>query len=249
MTRRGLAAGIGSLLTRLAPPSLLRPFLRVWALGIARRRPPADALRDLIRLHDDLYTRIDHLAIAYDEGIHAKHRLMAYHDFFVERLEPSDRVLDIGCGKGELAHDIVERAGSTVVGIDSNPVYLEFARRRFSHPRLSFVEADALEYLPAERFDVVILSNVLEHIERRPELLRRVLERVRPDRVLLRVPAETRDWLVPLRRELGLGHFSDPTHFIEYDEETFRRELGEAGLRVDELRSIWGELWATAVPE
>ena len=249
MTRRGIAAGIGSSLTRLAPPSLLRPFLRVWALGIARRRPPAAALSDLIRLRDDLYKRIDHLAIAYDDGVHAKHRLMAYHDFFVERLEPSDRVLDIGCGKGELAHDIVERAGSTVVGIDSNPVYLDFARQRFSHPRLTFVEADALEYLPEERFDAVILSNVLEHIEHRPELLRRVVELVHPRRVLLRVPAETRDWLVPLRRELGLGHFSDPTHFIEYDEETFRRELGEAGLRVAELRSIWGELWATAVPE
>ena len=216
MTRRAIASGVGSLLTRLAPLPLLRAFLRVWALGIVRRRPPADALRDLIRLHDDLYTRIDHLAIAYDEGVHAKHRLMAYHDFFVERLGPSDRVLDIGCGKGELAHDVVERAGATVVGIDSNPIYLEFARRRFPHPRLSFVEADALQFLPEGRFDVVILSNVLEHIERRPEL--------------------------------GLGYFGDPTHFIEYDEQTFLRELGEAGLRADELLSIWGELWATAVP-
>lgn len=248
MTRRAIASGVGSLLTRLAPPSLLRPFLRVWALGIARRRPPADALRDLIRLHDDLYARIDHLSISYDDGVHVKHRLMAYHDFFVDRLGPGDRVLDIGCGKGELAHDIAERAGSTVVGIDSNPVYLEFARRRFAHPRLDFVEADALEFLPAERFDAVVLSNVLEHIEDRPQLLRRVLDQIRPGRFLLRVPAETRDWLVPLRRELGLGHFSDPTHYIEYDEETFRRELAEAGLRVDELLSVWGELWVSASP-
>ena len=59
-----------------------------------------------------------------------------------------------------------------------------------------------------------------------------------------------RDWLVPLRRELGLPHFSDPTHYTEYTVAQLHEELGAAGLEVVELVQRWGELWVTAqVPQ
>ena len=67
-------------------------------------------------------------------------------------------------------------------------------------------------------------------------------------RVLIRVPLLERDWLVALRRELRLWHYSDPTHTTEYDVETFRRELAEAGLEIVELTIRWGEIWAEARP-
>jgi ubiquinone/menaquinone biosynthesis C-methylase UbiE len=205
-------------------------------------------MRELLELNEDAYSWVDRAAIDYDGGVHAKHRLIRYHDFFVERVRSGERVLDVGCGKGELAHDLVERAGAVVTGIDMNREYLRFARERYHDPHLEFVEADVLEYLPDAAFDVVILSNVLEHIERRPELLRRIVEQVRPSRLLLRVPVLARDWTVPLREELGLWHFSDATHFVEYDPELFHRELGQAGLEVTELVLVWGEIWAEARP-
>ncbi len=130
------------------------------------------------------------------------------------------------------------------MGIDVDRAYLAFARERFPHPRLELAEADALERLPAGPFDVVILSNVLEHIERRTELLRRIVREAAPDRILVRVPMADRHWLVPLRSELGLAHFSDPTHFVEYTEETFAAELAAAGLRAVETTIRWGEIWA-----
>jgi 2-polyprenyl-3-methyl-5-hydroxy-6-metoxy-1,4-benzoquinol methylase len=74
-------------------------------------------MRRLLQAYQDAYVGIDLGAIAYDEGVHAKHRLTRYHDFFVERIRPGERVLDVGCGKGELAHDIAERSGATVVAI------------------------------------------------------------------------------------------------------------------------------------
>src|SRR5204862_6804994 len=104
-------------------------------------------------------------------GVHAKHRLTAYHDFFVQRVEPRERVLDVGCGKGELALDLAERTGAHVVGVDVSPRYLAFARERSSHPNVEYVEADVLTWRPEEPFDAVVLSNVLEHVDRRVELL------------------------------------------------------------------------------
>src|SRR5580765_5626771 len=121
-------------------------------------------MRQLLQVYDDAYHGVDLGAIDYDQGVHAKHRLTRYHDFFVERVHEGERVLDVGCGKGELAYDLAERSEAVVVGIDVNPWSLAFARERFAHPRVTFVDADALTYEPDAPFDAVVMSNVLEHI-------------------------------------------------------------------------------------
>ncbi len=246
MSARALVWRGLELVTALFPDRLQRTLLRAWLDRVARREPPT-ALRLLLDLEQDVYGRIDTTAIRYDDGIHAKHRLTGYHDFFVERIRPEERVLDVGCGIGALAHDIAERTGATVRGVDINGASIAFARSRFVQPRLEFVEGDARDTLPADRFDVVVLSNVLEHIEHRVEFLRGIVDAARPTRLLVRVPMHRRDWLVPLRRELGLPHFSDATHFIEYEPAELDAELRAVGFEPVELVVVWGELWATAV--
>jgi trans-aconitate methyltransferase len=178
--------------------------------------------------------------------VHVKHRLTRYHDFFVERIHEGERVLDVGCGKGELAYDIAERSKAQVVAIDASPWMLELARERPSHPKVTFVQADAVDYSPDEPVDVAILSNVLEHIEPRVELLRSLRERAGARRLLIRVPALERDWTVPLRQEVGLPHFSDPEHKLEYDPQLLRDELAEAGWEMGEPQLNWGEIWVEA---
>ena len=230
------------------PVRPLRAFFRFWLSVLAAGPDTRRAARNLLIAYDDVYRQLDQAAIRYDDGVHAKHRLTAYHDFFVDRVRPGERVLDIGCGKGELAHDLVVRAGATVVGIDSNPHHLAFARSHFVGEGIEFREGDAVEELPEGHFDAVVLSNVLEHLDGRVELLRRIVASARPQRVLFRVPVLARDWTVPLRREVGLPYYWEPDHRIEYDPEGFRAELAEAGLRVTELDVVWGEIWAAAEP-
>lgn len=230
------------------PTRILRGPFRFWLSVVAAHPDPRTAVRDLLQLHDDLYRRLDLAAISYDGGVHVKHRLTRYHDFFVEHVRLGERVLDVGSGKGELAHDLVTRAGASVVGVENDPGHLAFARSRFAADGLEFVEADARRSLPAGHFDVVVLSNVLEHFEQRVELLQRLVRSATPNRILIRVPLFARDWTVPLRQEVGLPYFSDPGHFVEYSPEAFRSELGEAGLLVSEQTLIWGEIWAVAEP-
>jgi SAM-dependent methyltransferase len=228
---------------------LVDATVRLWAGAVARRRDPRDSLRALLALQDELFRRVDLLAIDLDGGVHAKHRIMRYHDFFVDRVRDGESILDVGCGKAELAHDLAERAHANVTGIDVNRDALAFARSRFASHRLELVEADALTWEPRGRsFDVVILSNVLEHIDDRVGLLRRLAEVAQPSRFLIRVPVLERDWSVGLRRDLGLFHFSDPTHAVEYDRDRLVAELEDAGLEATEIEQRWGELWAVAVP-
>jgi SAM-dependent methyltransferase len=205
-------------------------------------------MRELLEVYADAYYEMDRGAIDYDGGVHVKHRLTRYHDFFIENVHAGERVLDVGCGKGELAYDVAERAGATVVGIDRAAWALEFARSHFAHPYVTYVESDALTYPFEEAFDVAILSNVLEHLSPRVELLRSLRERAGIGRLLVRVPAIDRDWVVPLRRELDLTYFSDSEHEIEYTPDVLREELDAAGWRMGEPMLVWGEIWVQATP-
>jgi SAM-dependent methyltransferase len=230
----------------LVPQRVKRQVFRAWVRGMERWPDPGSALRELLELEAELEDGLNHTAIRYDGGVHVKHRLMRYHDFFVERIRPGERVLDLGCGKGELAADIAARAGAQVTGVDWNADYLRFARERYKGVEL--VQGDLRAFEPGRPYDVLVLSNVLEHLPDREELLRGLVARTGASRLLIRVPLLARSWTVPLREELGLPHFSDPTHEVEYDRESFAAEMRGAGLEVVHEELAWGELWAEVRP-
>ena len=75
----------------------------------SRGSKPADSLRRLFVLQDKLDWIINERAMAYGGDVHPKHRLMRYHDFFVERIAAGSRVLDIGGGYGAVARSIASR--------------------------------------------------------------------------------------------------------------------------------------------
>ncbi|CAA6604964.1 Methyltransferase type 12 (fragment) [Rhodospirillaceae bacterium LM-1] len=113
---------------------------------------------------------------------------------------------------------------------------------------LKFVEGDATHQLPDGRWDVVVLSNILEHIELRVDFLKAIVVKTRPKRILIRVPMFERDWQIALRKELGIDFRSDPTHMIEHTLPEFEMEIAKAGLRTCERLTLWGEIWATVEP-
>jgi SAM-dependent methyltransferase len=208
--------------------------------------PPRLALRDLLELESELTRRQNEAATRYDDGKHVKHRLTRYHEFFVKRVQAHERVVDIGCGIGALSASIASGSGAEVVGIDIDASNIAQAMRRYPQAKLTFIHGDALKDLAPTHFDVIVLSNVLEHIDKRVAFLRAIQERFTPHRWLIRVPMIDRDWRVPLRQELGMFAFSDPTHYVEYTRSSFEMELNEAGLVVLYDQVNWGELWAEA---
>jgi SAM-dependent methyltransferase len=235
-------------LLRLLPPWLLEEAAARAVSRRARRLPPDEALRFLFRIDHRLYGEQGRQAVRYGGGVHTKHRHTRYHDFFVDQIHPRERVLDIGCGIGALAYDVARRSEAEVVGVDCSQQNLQQARERFRHPRLTYYRGNVLQAIPEGRFDVVVLSNVLEHLPDRSDLLRRLAQSTGARRFLIRVPAFERDWRVPLRRELELEWRLDDDHLTEYTQEEFREEMQSAGLVIERLEARWGEFWAVVVP-
>ena len=245
---RSILRRLVSGLLGLIPSRVMEGLLLRLAHWYSQGKPPAEGLRFLLRLDNALYSLQGGLAVKYGGGLHTKHRHTGYHDFFVQRLSRGEQVLDIGCGAGALAADMARRAGAEVLGLDLEEANIAEARARRAHPRVEYMTGDALRDLPGRRFDVVVLSNVLEHLPERPEFLGRAVRRLRPKRILIRVPLFERDWRVPLKKELGLDWRADPTHHTEYTLESFAQEMEEAGLEVVYQQERWGKIWAEVKP-
>ncbi|MBV9759209.1 MAG: methyltransferase domain-containing protein [Acidobacteriaceae bacterium] len=73
--------------------------------------------------------------------------------------KPGERILDLGCGTGQLTNKIAE-AGADVLGLDASPEMIEQARQNF--PQLRWQLADAAN-MPFDREFDAVFSNAALH--------------------------------------------------------------------------------------
>jgi cyclopropane-fatty-acyl-phospholipid synthase len=107
------------------------------------------------------------------------------------RLEPGERLLDIGCGWGALSVHAAARYGADVLGITLSERQAEFARERIAaagvadHCRVEVRDYRELDL--RESFDKIASVGMFEHVaaERLPAYFRKAWELLRPRGVFL----------------------------------------------------------------
>jgi 2-polyprenyl-3-methyl-5-hydroxy-6-metoxy-1,4-benzoquinol methylase len=90
---------------------------------------------------------------SYSWGGYYHKRLEALYKFLIP---PGQRILEIGCCQGDLLAAMQPGMG---VGIDISQGMVQRAQSR--HPELTFLQADAHQINIQEKFDVIILSDVI----------------------------------------------------------------------------------------
>ncbi len=198
----------------------------------------------LIRCHNTLYSWLTHLAVISNKGIHPKHEILKYNKFFIDQLGPQETVIDIGCGIGHTAYAVAEKVRN-VTAIDISAGNIKFAQEKFHRNNIKFLIGDATTYKFDQRFDAIILSNVLEHIDNRVQFLEQ-LHQI-SNKILIRVPMVNRDWLTVYKKNLGFEYRLDRTHFIEYIVPELISELKTAGWKLNKYSVQFGELWGIAL--
>lgn len=123
------------------------------------------------------------------------------------RREKPLRILNAGCGSGELSFLLAE-AGHTVIGIDPAPEYIELANRfAESHgvKGCSFYVSTIEAFDAGEGYDAVIATDVLEHIADDTTAAKKLIKLLKPEGLLvITVPAL--QWLFGFHDE-QIGHF------------------------------------------
>jgi SAM-dependent methyltransferase len=149
---------------------------------------------------------------------------------FEKEVTSGSSLLDIGCGSGRWV-DIGIKHGVDIVGIDSDIHSITTCQAKF--PRAKFFHGTLEDYLvanPNAKFDFVLLSHLLEHIED-PELL---LERITliSRHVLIEVPDFDSDPLNHIRVLFNRPFYTDNDHKYEFQIEELLYILNKVGIKV-----------------
>jgi SAM-dependent methyltransferase len=212
---------------------LFRPF---FAFFSAKRRLYLDL--------EWIFNRLSHEESFRYYGAKDHPILAGTVSYVLSKLQPGSLVLDLGCGYGDVAIRLAE-AGHTVVGIDQNEQHIAIARSRYKHPNLSFECQDARKFLAANgrKFNVLILSHVLEHIDAPSEFLRAFSHFF--DWVFAEVPDFESTYLNVYRSAIGARlAYTDNDHVTEFDRDELGATLERAGLKVIDREARFGVLMA-----
>jgi len=173
-----------------------------------------------------------------DSPLHPKHLFDEHRAAFCrQHFHPGISFLDLGSGVGTECIAAAEAGAIRVVGIENNRQNHQCAvgRAKKAGVKVEFILRD-LEDTPfpidSKTFDLVNISNVLEHLTDRVSVLSE-LRRVKTDSGLavISVPNMDTSWKKALR-SVGLDSRDDEDHKIEYTKDLLISELQQAGLKI-----------------
>lgn len=166
----------------------------------------------------------------------SKYKMALPH--FAPYLEPSQTVLDFGCGAGGLLA-LVEPRVAHADGLEVNPAAAELARERTG----CRVFASLDELPPDQTYDLILSNHVLEHIRDVCSTLERLRPHLRPGgRFVTMLPIN--DYRDSYHR--GWSHEDVDRHLQTWPPRLFANVLYESGYEVEECRVIYSR-WAPSL--
>lgn len=144
--------------------------------------------------------------IGYDQQVNQCHRTVS--DLVVKYCVPNGRVLDIGCGVGHILSETYKKAPSlelNAADIDNNTLDITQSRVELA----GRIKIDSVEdlFVSKQQYDAIVLSHVLEHTFRPLDVIKGIVEMLKPGGVLVvAVPN-------PVRLSVFLGNMSK-RHYV-----------------------------------
>jgi SAM-dependent methyltransferase len=151
----------------------------------------------------------------------------------------AERLLDAGCNEGR-GLQIYARNGFQVEGLELNPTAAAVARES----GFTVHVGDTTDFIAPSPYDVIVLSNVLEHARDPKKVLINLGRNLKPaGRLWISCP-NSRSWL---RKAFGHSwiNWHVPFHISHFSEKTLHHLLNDAGFKNTRTRQITPALWVT----
>ena len=145
------------------------------------------------------------------------HPKPGYYRDITRHFDPDDRILDVGCGNGWLAEFFKD-----YTGIDGSPEMVKAAQSAKRNVTL----ADLGEGIPFpdHEFDVVVLKDLLEHVEDPVATVREAGRVIRPGGLVFASSPDAQRWV-----------WNDYTHRRPFTRTAFRNLFADQGFEVEAI--------------
>ncbi|MEW6740144.1 MAG: methyltransferase domain-containing protein [Nitrospirota bacterium] len=144
-----------------------------------------------------------------------------------------DWVLDCGCGRGKLYEMTNKKISYT--GVDSDPLLIEHLQEYYPEAAFFCARAEELPFDESNQFDVIVMTALLEHIEKPGDLLHHLCSFLRPNGIIvLTTPNPYFNKLLHIGSRLGFfDKHADEEHKQLLCKSELRDMFLKSGLRVE----------------
>jgi methionine biosynthesis protein MetW len=157
-------------------------------------------------------------------------------------------VLDVGCGSGVHGAELKRAHGHRVTGVDLSEQSIAKAKTRLEEAYVADVtKPERYPFFGSRRFDVIVFSDILEHLYDPASVLSSHYHLLAPGGHLLISLPNVAIWNVRLSVLAGRFEYQDTgtldrTHIRFFTRSTFQRFVREAGLEISKRRITPGIL-------
>lgn len=143
-------------------------------------------------------------------------------------------LLDLGCGRGYFLMEAVSK-GWKVKGVDFSSKEVDYATKRL---RLDVVKSDILKYKDSNKYELITLSQVIEHVRNPNELIRKA-KSLLTEKGLLYIATPNINSASAMVHGVNFEHLIPPEHLNYFNNQSLRYLLEVNGFRL--LRwGTWG---------
>lgn len=164
-------------------------------------------------------------------------------------------VLDLGCGYGDIATELLEKGANQYTGIDSSSKMITLGQSQIKHPKVELLKSDIQQHnYPDSTYDWVIARLVFHYIEDLGKLLRKVHNSLKQNGKLVfsvehpvltssmdlpRTPGKKQSWIVDQYFDIGVRNQAWMNNKVQKYHRTLEeywRIVTQAGFRVEMIK-------------
>lgn len=155
---------------------------------------------------------------------------------WIEKFQNGGKICDVGCANGDFLFEVQKDNKWNAFGVEPSESAAKLAKARNLRIETGFLGEDTFE---GEKFDVVTMWNVIEHLGDPLATLRQINRKLNP-----------RGWLVfttPIVGTIGSWFFGRhwmgyelPRHFYVFSEQVLEQYMQKCGFEIKKKASIYG---------
>ncbi|QPJ65279.1 MAG: class I SAM-dependent methyltransferase [Candidatus Nitrohelix vancouverensis] len=169
-----------------------------------------------------------------------KYKVIRYSQFITN----GEKILEVGCGKGDLLGEFRNRGFKQIFGLDFNAVAVQSARANGFEVHHGLLDT---ETYPQRNFNLIIIENLIEHVLDPLSFLQSCHELLDKGGLIVGETPNINSWDCKLFGKYW-GGYSAPMHLYLLNEENIKQLAEKSGFKIRQIKNTLQPVhWALSI--